>query len=189
MRTWLAALVFAAFPAVAAAQTGLPSISAPLPPIGLPLPSITAPLPSISLPPPPTVAPPITTAPPVHTGRFRHPRFVFVVPYFDYWGYPVAGLTTVPPVTAAPAPAEPPKEEPRSGTLRLDVQPEKLLQVFVDGYFVGTPEDFQSELRLDAGTYTIELSAPGYQSEIFRVKIDGSRPITYRGTLKPIERR
>jgi hypothetical protein len=163
-------------PAVAAAQSGLPSISAPLPTIGAPLPTISFPLPSISLPLPPSTTAP--APPPLHTRRPHHPRFVYIVPYFDYWEY------RYPAPPPAPPAAPPEKEEPRTGTLRLDVQPETV-QVFVDGYLVGTPADFRNQLELDLGTYTIELSAPGYQSEIFRVKVDGTRPIAYSGTLKP----
>jgi hypothetical protein len=71
--------------------------------------------------------------------------------------------------------------------LRFDVQPERLLQVFVNGYFVGTPQDFDSELELPLGTHMVELTAPGYETIKFEVKIDGTRPITYRGELKPLD--
>lgn len=146
----------------------------PLPSIGLPLPPIGLPLPSIGLPPANVTQPPITH------GRRGQPRVVFFVPMMFDWqyGYPLA------------APAPPPKverpPEPVTGTLRIDVEPRRLLQVFVNGYYVGIPDDF-NELELEVGRYTIELSAPGYQSVKFDVKIDGSRPITYRGELKPIE--
>ena len=177
MRKYFAASILVAWPAIAAAQ--LPPIGAPLPTSGAPLPTIGFPLPSISAPPPPSTTPP---PPPVDTGRPRHPHFVYLVPYFDYWEYRYPGTALA--TTSSAAPREE-KEEPRTGTLRLDVKPEDTVQVFVDGYFVGTPADLRNQLELDLGTYTIELSAPGYQSEIFRVKIDGTRPIAYSGTLKP----
>lgn len=173
----LAAIAIAALPAVAAAQVTSappPPFTPSLPPIGLPLPPIGLPLPPLGLPPPPS------TAPVVEPGRQNHPRFVFLVPY-NYWDYRYPGMAT-----AEAPPKEQRKQEPRSGALRFDVQPEKILQVFVDGYYVGTPEDFDSELELVIGTHTVELSAPGYESVKFEVKIDGTRPITYRGELKPL---
>ena len=163
--------VIAALPGVAAAQIQVPPSTSPLPPIGLPLPPIGLPLPPLGLTPPPS--------PPVDPGRQFPPRFVYVVPY-DYWQYPYPGMPTSPPER------EDRKEEPRSGRLRFDVRPEKELQVFVNGYFVGTPGDFDSELELPLGTHAVELMAPGYESVKFEVKIDGTRPVTYRGELKPL---
>jgi hypothetical protein len=187
MRFLFVACVLAAVPVVAAAQPrrgGIasapapPSISSPsLPSIGLPLPPIGLPLPPIGLP-PPTVNRPV-----FERGHHRPRRPVFFVPFFDWYypyGYPSgATLPAPPPETRTP--------EVVTGTLRLDVQPEKILQVFVNGYYVGNPLDFWSELTLEAGTHTIELSAPGYESVKFRVQIDGTRPIAYRGELKPLE--
>jgi hypothetical protein len=168
------ALAIAVLPGAAAAQTStLPPVTTPLPPIALPLPPIGLPLPPLGLTAPPSPTPP-------DSGRLNYPRFVYVVP-FDYWQYRYPGMATSPPAR------EDRKEEPRSGTLRFDVQPEKLLQVFINGYFVGTPEDFDSELELPLGTHAVELIAPGYETVKFEVKIDGTRPITYRGELKPLE--
>jgi hypothetical protein len=93
----------------------------------------------------------------------------------------------MPPPPSAPTTSRERRDEPHAGTLRFDVQPEKLLQVFVDGYYIGTPYDFDSEITLEPGTHAIELTAPGYESVKFQVKIDGSRPITYRGELKLLD--
>lgn len=179
MRLRLAVVVVALFPAVAAAQIrSAPAAPAPPPAppsIGLPLPPIGLPLPPLGL------QPPVTT-PPVDPGRFPPPRFVYVYPWYYDWNYPYPGMPTDVPRQRAQE-----KEEPRSGRLRFDVKPEKQLQVFINGYFVGTPEDFDSELELPLGTHTVELTAVGYESVKFEVKIDGTRPITYRGELKPLD--
>jgi hypothetical protein len=187
MRLTLAAAVLAALPCTAAAQSitsaprapALPPISAPLPPIALPLPQISYPLPPITLPPPGMVTPQIDHRP----GHGPRQRLVLFPAYGWAYGYP----GWMPYAESAPAPREERREEPLSGTLLLYVEPEDALQVFIDGYYAGTPEDFNSGLEIVAGAHTIELSAPGYESVTFKVKIDPSRPITYRGKLKPIE--
>lgn len=175
----LAAIVLALFPAVAAAQVTVPPVGS----TPLPLPTIATPLPPIGLPLPPLgLTPPVTT-PPIGARRPQQPRFVWLYPMFYDWNYPpYPGMST-----DVPRNREREKEQPRSGPLRIEVQPEKLLQVFVNGYFIGTPEDFDRELELPLGTHTVELTAPGYETVKFEVKIDGTRPITYRGELKPLE--
>jgi hypothetical protein len=185
MRLTLAVIVFAAFPAAVAAQVPLPPVGStpvPLPPVGAgALAPIGNPLPPIGLPLPPLgLTPPPSPRPPVHPGRF--PQFVYVYPYYDYWEYP-----PYPGMSTERRGKREQKEEPTSGPLRFDVQPEKILQVFLNGYFVGTPEDFNSELDLPIGTHTVELTAPGHETVKFEVKIDGTRPITYRGQLRPLE--
>lgn len=180
MRVALAVVAIVALPAVVGAQSGLPSISAPLPPIGLPLPQISYPLPPITLPPPTVTTPrPIRPRP-----ENRHRQPVILYPAFGWYGYPYANLTPPPATSAA---IDERREEPLSGTLLLYVEPQELLQVFIDGYYAGTPEDFNSGLEIIAGPHTIELSAPGYESIRFNVRIDPSRPITYRGKLKPLD--
>jgi hypothetical protein len=68
--------------------------------------------------------------------------------------------------------------------LRLEVQPEAVLQLYVDGYYVGTPDDFNRELELEAGPHTIEIRAPEYETFQFDVNIAPYRLVTYRGSLK-----
>jgi hypothetical protein len=81
------------------------------------------------------------------------------------------------------------EREPASltGRLRLDVQPEALLQIYVDGYYVGTADEVNRELELAARPHSIEISAPGHETLKFEVNIDAGRTITYRGALKPAD--
>jgi PEGA domain-containing protein len=67
------------------------------------------------------------------------------------------------------------------------VQPRGVLQVYVDGYYVGIPDDFNGELELAAGPHRIELRAPGYETLTFDVQIAPQRSVTYRGALKPAD--
>jgi hypothetical protein len=86
-----------------------------------------------------------------------------------------------------PAPEPGPSDVEASGTLRLDVQP-VTAQVFVDGYYVGTAEDFSQSLAgvtLTAGPHHIEFRAPGYETVAVDVLVEPSRTMTYRATLKP----
>jgi hypothetical protein len=81
------------------------------------------------------------------------------------------------------------EREPASltGRLRLDVQPDALLQIYLDGYYVGTADDVNRELELAARPHSIEISAPGHETLKFEVNIDAGRTITYRGALKPAD--
>jgi hypothetical protein len=103
---------------------------------------------------------------------------------FAAGGYPGMGAY------AAAGDYGPPAEdtsEAGSGNMRLDVQP-STAQVFVDGYFVGTVEDFYHSLaglRLEAGAHRIEFRAPGYETLVVDVLIAPGRTITYRATLAP----
>jgi len=63
-----------------------------------------------------------------------------------------------------------------------------VLQVYVDGYYVGMPDDFNGELELVEGPHSIEIRAPGYETLAFDVKIAPHRSMTYRGALKPADR-
>jgi len=73
-----------------------------------------------------------------------------------------------------------------TGWLRLDVQPEASLQVFVDDAFVGMPGEIGYVLELAPGTRRLELRAPGYKSLVVNVRVIGGQTITYRGTLESI---
>lgn len=72
------------------------------------------------------------------------------------------------------------------GELRLDVSP-RHAQVFVDGYYAGVVDDFDGAfqaLKLTSGAYRIDISAPGYETLTFDVRIDPGRDVRYRGDLR-----
>ena len=73
-----------------------------------------------------------------------------------------------------------------SGSVRLEVQP-AFAQIFVDGEYVGTVEDFHSAsgLMIAAGVHRVEFRAPGCEPLVVDVRIAAGRRITYRGALKP----
>jgi hypothetical protein len=91
---------------------------------------------------------------------------------------PVIGAVDVPQYEAAPP-------EGGSGSVRLEVQP-AFAQIFVDGEYVGTVEDFHSAtgLMIAAGVHRLEFRAPGYEPLVADVRIAAGRWITYRGALK-----
>lgn len=72
-----------------------------------------------------------------------------------------------------------------SGSIRLKVKPVEA-QIFVDGYYAGTVDDYDGvfqRLRLTTGAHRVEVRAPGYQSHSFEVQIVPGETITYRGDL------
>ena len=76
--------------------------------------------------------------------------------------------------------------EPLSGTLRLEVEPADILQVFVDGEYIGTPADLGGALDLQPGSRRIEFRAPGYKTLTIDAQIVSQRTIVYRATLDRI---
>lgn len=209
MRLAVAAVVVFGLSAVVTAQSSvprstgfipLPSIGLPLPQIGLPLPEIGLPLPPIGLPLPPlglSRAPMERTpaldaqhrrtnssrpAPEIeHQHRrvgqgaavFSPRTLIYFVPTSG-WPYPEAA--TQPTARAA--------QKSPTGGLRLELQPDVVPQIFVDGYYVGTLDDLNGELTLDTGPHHVEMRADGYETLGLNVQVFPDRSLTYRGALK-----
>ena len=143
-------------------------------------------LPSASLP-DRTAARPI---PPIPTDEFlagprayRNRRHPFHNPYF--FGSPVGySVGYVPYVTEAPDTRRP---EAQNGYLHLQVQPANA-QVYVDGYFMGSVEDFRRIIpgrSLEAGAHRVDVRAPGYEPHSFDVMIPARETVSYRAELEP----
>lgn len=74
-----------------------------------------------------------------------------------------------------------------AGSLRLKVKPGHA-QVFVDGYFVGTVENFDGvfqRLNVEVGSHKIELRADGYETTTLDVVVTPNDTVTYEGKLIP----
>lgn len=72
------------------------------------------------------------------------------------------------------------------GGLRIDV-PQRDAEVYVDGYFVGTVDNFNDgaqQANLEAGAHQIEIRSPEFQPIQFSVNIEPGRTITYRGAMR-----
>lgn len=127
-------------------------------------------------------------------GRARshrnQPPVVYVLPPYRYFpgntvlSYGVSSSTTY--VTPPPPVVETVEPLVETGFLRLEVEPRHLLQVFVDGLYLGTIADLGDEIELRLGARRIELRAPGYRTLIFDTQIVPDRTIVYRGALEPI---
>jgi hypothetical protein len=188
----------------------LPPIGLPHPPIGLPLPQIGLPLPPIGTWPPADPRP----RPDVRDGRFqraperripdephrRHhrrggrssdrvPPLVYVVPVYP-WGEtqsvqtPGATPHALPPSTPQNGVSDRREPTPPVGTLRLEIEPRELAQIYVDGYYVGTLTDVDGELQLEAGAHRLEVRASGHKALVVEVKVPEGRSISYRGVLE-----
>ena len=73
------------------------------------------------------------------------------------------------------------------GRLQIKVAPREA-QVYVDGSFAGTVNDYDGmfqALKLESGTYHIQLVRPGFQTLEFDVRITPGQKITYSGALQP----
>jgi hypothetical protein len=192
MRVILAVVLLIGYPAVALGQPrsigpttpSLPPIGLPLPQIGLPLPPIGLPLAPIVLPSanvPPQPPPPIRNSAPHKPNRFPPtvgPTAIFFVP--QYWWEAPQPSYTAPPQSTAPMQAA--VGEIRTGIVRLAIEPLDA-QLFVDGEFIGTMSDVNGELELEEGSHPLEIRAPGYESQRFRVRIVAGRAISYTGSL------
>lgn len=101
---------------------------------------------------------------------------------------PMTGAVDMPPYAPYTpyTPYETAPPDVGSGSVRLEVQP-VIAQIFVDGEYVGTVEDFRSGsgLVIEAGVHRVEFRAPGYAPLVVDMRIAPGRRITYRGALKP----
>jgi hypothetical protein len=108
-----------------------------------------------------------------------------------YFGWPLMVFYAPEPVVTVQAPPEPPQkpvERPALGRLILDIAP-ATAQIFVDGYYVGVPEDFSAGGGgglLEAGPHHIDVSADRHEPVAVEVMISGSHPVTYRASLKAL---
>lgn len=130
--------------------------------------------------------------------RHHQPSVVYVLPPYRYfpgnslYSYGVSSSTTFveqpPPnvVTMQTPVAEPPDEPITTGFLKLEVEPRQLLQIFVDGLYVGSLADIGDEIELRLGARRIELRAPGYRTLTFDTEIVPDRTVVYRGALEQI---
>ncbi len=183
MRSILAAVIIAAFPAFTTAQQTAPP--SPLPSIGLPLPPIGLPLPVIGLQPPADVRAPVPSPNPPPSGhlpfRFGPTIVFFGAPYG--FGVDPAMQSATPGVIAPSTAPPPPAVEPMTGRLRLEIDPDDTAQIFVDGEYVGTLADIDREIELAPGRRQIEIRANGYDTETFDARVVAGRTMTYRQTL------
>jgi hypothetical protein len=130
--------------------------------------------------------------------RHNQPSVVYVLPPYRYfpnntvYGYGVSSSTafvTQPPATVATQEPQPLPEPPiTTGFLTLEVEPRDLVQVFVDGLYLGTLADLGEAIELRLGARRIELRAPGYRTLSFDTEIVSDRTIVYRGALEPTGR-
>jgi hypothetical protein len=94
-----------------------------------------------------------------------------------------AGAARRPAQRAASAAARQGPAESR-GHLSLFVQP-LTAQIYVDGFFVGTVEDYGGSPGplIEAGTHRVELRADGYETATFDVRIVPGDVVMHRGDL------
>jgi hypothetical protein len=75
------------------------------------------------------------------------------------------------------------------GGLRIDL-PQRDAEVYVDGYFVGTVDNFDGRMQqanMEAGPHQIEIRSPEFEPIQFNVNIEPGRTITYRGAMRQLQ--
>jgi hypothetical protein len=75
------------------------------------------------------------------------------------------------------------------GSVRLKIKPRDA-EVYVDGYFVGTVDDFDGvfqRLHVDSGAHRIEVRKTGYEPLAFDVRVAADHTTNYQGELKKIQ--
>lgn len=161
----------------------LPSIAPTLPPLGLQTATMGQ---------QPTTRPPYPDGfqRPTHGRPHRGERYLQgpVTPFY----YNPALLVFVPYLWGVPPPAageqqgrqQPAEQAPKTGTLVLDIQPAEVMQIYLDGYYVGSTAEFANGLDLEAGNYRVELRASGYDPLAFGVNIRARQATRYRDSLK-----
>jgi hypothetical protein len=204
MRQAVAVLALLTWPGLAIAQQNLSAPVSGLAPIGFPLPPIGLPLSPIGLPLAPVVSPsPSPNPAAARDGRARRgesPRNgradgshsnvkhrPVTAPAIVYFGTPYDWSSYGSSMEMGPVPhPTPPEPAMTTGVLRLEMESPELLQLFVDGEYVGTVDDLSGELVLEPGTHRIEIRTPGYEPVAFDARIVQGRTITYRGAMTPL---
>jgi hypothetical protein len=118
--------------------------------------------------------------------RYPYGYGAFGLGYFYYDPYRWSGTTVYPGYGYGGGYYQRPYSSFDIGELRLDVSP-RHAQVFVDGYYAGVVDDFDGAfqaLKLESGAYRIEISAPGYETLTFDVRINPGQDIRYQGNLR-----
>jgi hypothetical protein len=75
------------------------------------------------------------------------------------------------------------------GNLKLKIKP-RAAKVYVDGYFVGTVDEFDGafqKLALNTGRHKVEVKADGFETAEFDVLINPEQTVTFQGELKRIQ--
>ncbi|MGE3513256.1 MAG: PEGA domain-containing protein [Vicinamibacterales bacterium] len=177
-------------PVVAAAQPAAARAGAVpvLPTLGLPLPSIGIPHPPTGLPQPDVAGGP---KPGGRDGKAGRPHRRHAPQAFPFVFYPF--LFVPPPPTAPRGPGDAVSSGTSSeasvstqvGRITLAVVP-PTAQLYVDGAYVGTPDDYPDGIELTAEPHVLDVRAPGYASVATSVRLAPGRVITYRATLVPV---
>lgn len=137
--------------------------------------------------------------PPIHGGGW-YPYYGWGYPYYGYgYGYGYWGNYWYDPWYSssvyigyagggAGGYDRGPDEGRRMGSIRLKASP-KDARVYIDGALVGTVDDFDGlsdHLKLDAGTYQLEIRADGYEPYTGDLRVEAGKTITERVSLKKI---
>ena len=76
----------------------------------------------------------------------------------------------------------------RSGSVRLQVSPQQA-EVFVDGYFAGTVDDFDGvfqRLHIEPGDHEIQVYLAGYRPFSQRIYLQPGKSFNIRHTMQPL---
>jgi hypothetical protein len=129
-------------------------------------------------------AAPNTFAPRDRNGHDRRTKEVYVVPYGIPVPYYDGALYPSFPLGDPPPAAEPRADERPLGFLQLRVTP-RAADVVIDGSLAGTVDDFggSSARMLPAGPHRVDISAPGFETLSFDVRVPENDTVTFTHDL------
>jgi hypothetical protein len=121
----------------------------------------------------------------VSTYRYRPAYYAYDPWFYDSWYYPYGYYY---PYSYAQVYPRYPYRYDDSASMRLQVSPRQT-EVFVDGYFAGSVDDFDGvlqRLHLEPGDHEIQLFLPGHRPHVQRVYLQPTRTFTIRHTMVPL---
>jgi hypothetical protein len=107
-------------------------------------------------------------------GAYGYPWYGYPGYAYPWYGYPAYGY---PGYAVGVRPY---------GSVRIDL-PQKDAQVYADGYFAGSVEDFDGRfhhLNLEPGPHKIEVRTAGSEPIMFDVNVEPGQTITYRAAMR-----
>ena len=119
---------------------------------------------------------------------YAYPPYAYPYPYpYPAASYPPYSPNPYPPSASGSVNVQPFQTQANTGGVSFEITPANA-QVFVDGSYVGTADQFTPStqpLGLTPGRHRIEVRAPGYRTMAFDADIIAGQVIPYQGTMQP----
>ncbi|MGH9241269.1 MAG: PEGA domain-containing protein [Vicinamibacterales bacterium] len=132
------------------------------------------------------VRPVVVSRPTVFIGGYYYPTFYRASLWYDPWGPGYFGYGAYPYYYQYPIYG--PRRYDASGSVRVQVSPRQS-EVFVDGYFAGTADDFDGvfqRLNIEPGEHEIVIYLEGHRPFSQRFYLQPGKSFNIRHTMEPL---